>query len=253
MAISEFPTPIKDSLSQFGELALNSRSPVKLRGTNFKNSTYLYSNSASKKQWLWKRSNDSLIMREYIASFLASKLGINVPRALLAQKRTQLGLLYEWLDESIELRESTSFILSKCPPKDVIQLLLLEAWIGASDRHSGNYLIAKDNIWAIDLERSFNNEPLDSELALYFEWLKESQKMVKEKVEDFKKQIKDQRILQEDSKIKITIENLPIDTRAKIAMKNQVEKMFTCLHINYQGMTTRIENYFQKPDNSALF
>ena len=253
MAISEFPTPIKDSLSQFGDVALNTRSPVKLRGANFQNSSFLYSDSTTKKQWLWKRSNDSLIMREYLASYLASKLGVNVPRTLLAQKGTQIGLLHEWFDESIELRESNEKILSKCPPREVIQLLLLEAWIGASDRHSGNYLIAKNKIWAIDLERSFDTDPLDSELTLYFDWLKESQIILKERINDFKKQIEDQGILQDKSEIMKTIENLTIDPRAKLALKNQVENIFSFLHANFQDLSTRVEKFFQKPDNYSLF
>jgi len=253
MAISEFPTPIKDSLSQFGDLSLNSRSPVKLRGSNFKNSSYLYSDSTTQKQWLWKRSNDTAIIREYLASYLATKLGINVPRALLAKKGTQIGLLYEWLDESVELRKIKASKLKNCPPKDVIQLLLLEAWIGASDRHSGNYLLVKNNLWAVDLERSFEEDPLDSELSLYFDWLNESQSLIKERVEEFKKQILDLKMFQEDSRIINIIESLPIDTRAKTALKNQVKEMFMCLNTNFQVMSSRIENYFQKPHKTSFF
>ncbi|MHA2155856.1 MAG: hypothetical protein ACXABU_11000 [Candidatus Hodarchaeales archaeon] len=252
MAISEFPTPIKDSLSQFGDVALNSRSPVNLRGSNFKKPSYIYSDSTKQKQWLWKRSNDTSIIREYIASYLAVKLGINVPRALLAKKGTQIGLLYEWLDESVELREIKTSQLKKCPSKDVVQLLLLEAWIGASDRHSGNYLMVKNNLWAIDLERSFDTDPLDSELSLYFDWLKESQSMIKEKVEEFKKQIEDQNILQDDFRIIEMIENLPIDSRAKVALKIQVKKMFTCLNSNFQVMSSRIDNYFLNSNNISF-
>jgi hypothetical protein len=253
MTISEFPTPIKDSLSQFGDFTLISRSPIKLRGSNFQDSSFLYCDSQSNKKWLWKRSNNLQVIREYLASYLAARLGINVPTTFLAQKGTQIGLLYEWLDESVELRESSDILLNKCPPKDIIQLLLLEAWIGASDRHSGNYLISKDNIWAIDLERSFDTEPLDSELSLYFEWLNESQVKVKEKIEEFKKLIQELKILQEDSSIKNMIEFLPVDERAKLALKNQVEKMFNNLRENFMQLSVRIDHYFQKSQIQPLF
>ncbi len=253
MATSEFPTLINDSLSHFGDVALTTRSPIKLRGANFKNTSYLYSNETTDKQWLWKRSTDTQVMREYIASHIASKLNVNVPRAHLAQKGTQLGLLYEWLDESVELRDSSTLLLKKCPSRDVLRLLLLEALIGASDRHSGNYLIVEDKIWAIDLERSFGTEPLDSELLLYFEWLSNSQKIVKEEIDEFKKDINELNVLHENSKIFNTIDNLQIDNRAKFALKIQVENMFESLNENYQCLMDRIQSYIQKSNNRPLF
>ncbi len=253
MAISEFPNAIENSLSSHSGLALNNRSPVKLRGSNFKNTTYIYSNSTTDKKWLWKSVNTTSMIKEFLASYLASKLGVNVPRSILAQKGTQIGLLCEWLDESVELKDTTSSVLRKFPPKDVINLLLLEAWIGGSDRHSGNYLCVNDNLWAIDFERSFNTEPLDSELLLHFEWMQESKNQIKEELDLFKKLIMQKNVLQDESKVLNLIDNLPIDSRAKEALKIQVSIIFTSLHTNFEDLGTRIEKYFQGPVVSPLF
>lgn len=193
------------------------------------------------------------MIKEFLASYLASKLGVNVPRSILAQKGTQIGLLCEWLDESVELKDTTSSVLRKFPPKDVINLLLLEAWIGGSDRHSGNYLCVNDNLWAIDFERSFNTEPLDSELFFHFEWMQESKNQIKEELDLFKKLIMQKNVLQDESKVLNLIDNLPIDSRAKEALKIQVSIIFTSLHTNFEDLSTRIEKYFQGPVVSPLF
>ncbi|PWI48096.1 hypothetical protein CEE45_08710 [Candidatus Heimdallarchaeota archaeon B3_Heim] len=253
MAISEFPNAIENSLWSHSEFALNNRSPVKLRGSNFKNTAYIYSNSITDEKWLWKNVNTTSMIKEFLASYLASKLGVNVPRSMLAKKGTQIGLLCEWLDESVELKDTASSVLRKFPPKDVINLLLLEAWIGGSDRHSGNYLCANDNLWAIDFERSFKTEPLDSELLLHFEWMQKSKNQIKEELDLFKKLIMQKNVLQDESKVLNLIDDRPIDSRAKAALKIQVSIIFTSLQTNFEDLDARIEKYFQGPVVSLLF
>jgi hypothetical protein len=253
MVVSDFPEIIQNSPSSSnGKLALNDYSIMKLRGSNFKKDAFLYTDSTTDTHWLWKVSNKNCMLKEYVISVIASRLNIQVPRAYFAKKGSTVGLLHEWIEDSSELKDTPSQTLLECQKHTIIRLLLLESWINASDRHGGNYLYSKGKIFAIDFEQTFTENSFDSELSLYFEWLKESETIILQELMKFQQDIISNNVIQECSKITQMIDTLPIDKRAQIAMKHQLSEICSSLHPNLDKLAERIHRYFHEPRVSYL-
>lgn len=254
MAISDFPEIIEDSPSPFdGEVAIDDYSTVKLRGSNFQQDAYLFTNSSTEEQWLWKTSNLNTLLKEYLVSAIARKLEIHVPRTYFARKGSTLGLLHEWIDQSSELRDTPPKILKDCKKNDIIRLLLLESWVGASDRHGGNYLFSKGVLFGIDFEQSFSQEKFESELSLYFEWLKDSEDIILQEVSRFRQQIIDKEIINECLGIIRIIDQFPTHHRTKDAMVKQFSNICSSLNTNLDKLHERIHKYFHESSVSCLW
>ena len=67
------------------EVELQSSISKKIRGSNFEEQATIFIDK-DQSFWLWKKLRLSSLVREYIASYLASQLGIRVPRSIVARK-----------------------------------------------------------------------------------------------------------------------------------------------------------------------
>ena len=254
MAISDFPEIIVNSLSSPDlELALNDFSTVQLRGSNFQQNALVFTNSLTNERWLWKTNDLNTIIKEYVISQIAQELGISVPKTYIARKGATIGLLHEWINDSTELKDTQSNLLDTCGKKNIIHLLLLEVLIGASDRHGGNYLFSKGKIYGIDFEKSFSEEYIDSELSLYFEWLKDSKETILQEIDNFKQKIINQEIIRKSTDLIQALDNFPIDERAKIAIETQIVNICSFLHTNLDKLPQKIHTYFLEPSAKYLW
>ena len=247
MTTSDFPQIIKKSLTPFfREVVITESSPVTLRGINFKSKAYLFKDEESENQWLWKTSKRNHLLREYLTSYLALKLNINVPTAILALKDYKLGLLSEWLDNSYELKDIQNLGDQKFSRFELLRLILFELWIGASDRHAGNYLIADDKLWGIDFEDSYNSNLPDTELLLYFESVRTAKEELLDEIPNFKKAIQEHDLFNSHKEIKEIIIQLDIDTRAKSALEAQLTQIYIFLEESFEKLPELVESYFSE-------
>ena len=248
MSLSEFPEVIESSLSQSNaDIFLTDYTTIQVRGSNFKNNTALLFADNLSDHWLWKSTNTSVLVKEFLASYIASQLEVPVPRVLIAKKGTRIGLLHEWLgSEAIELKDLSTKDLNRFPLEEIIDLLLLEALLGAIDRHGGNYLYSQSKLWGIDFENSFNKSELDSELFLYFNNLKDSKTLINQQLKSFTDLIKAKNILNNIDPILKMIDKLPLDPRSIINMKSQVKDIYNALQANLLILDELLLNYFQR-------
>jgi hypothetical protein len=248
MSISEFPEVIESSLSQSNaDIFFTDCTTVQVRGSNFKNSNALLFADNLQDSWLWKSTNNTVLIKEFIVSYIATHLGLPVPRVLIAKKGTKIGLLHEWLGiEAIELKHISPKNLNRFSKKGIIDLLILEAFIGAIDRHGGNYLYSQNKLWGIDFENCFSKDELDSELQLYFNDLKDSSVSINSQIKAFTDLIKAKNILTNKDSIFLIIDKLPLDPHAIVNMKNQVNAIFDTLQANLLILDELIIKYFQR-------
>ena len=246
MSISEFPEVIENSLSQTADIILTNYTTIQIRGSNFKNSAAVVFADRSHNNWLWKSTNPSVLIKEFLASYIASQLEVPVPRVLIAKQGKKIGLLHQWLGEAVELKDLNRKNLKQFPVDDIIDLLLFEAFLGAIDRHGGNYLYSQRRLWGIDFENSFTSDKLDSELNLYFDNLKETEVLINHKIKSFTDLIKAKNILNDKTLIFEIIDRLPLDSRAINSMKSQVEDIFNTLQANLLILEEQILAYFQR-------
>jgi hypothetical protein len=247
MNLSEFPEVIESSFSHAADIFLTDYTTIQVRGSNFKNNEALIFADNLSDQWLWKSTNPTVLVKEFLASYIASQLKIPVPRVLIAKKGTRIGLLHEWLgSEAIELKDLSNKDLNRFPSEEIIDLLLLEALLGAIDRHGGNYLYSQSKLWGIDFENSFNKSELDSELLLYFNNLNDSKVLISQQLKTFTDLIKAKNILNNIDPILKVIDKLPLDPRAIINMKSQVKDIYNALQANLLILDELLLNYFQR-------
>jgi hypothetical protein len=206
----------------------------------------LFKDEETKNQWLWKTPKRNHLLREYLTSYLALKLNINVPKAILASKDFKLGLLTEWLDNSRELKDTQNLGDQKFSRFELIRLILFELWIGASDRHAGNYLIADDKLWGIDFEDSFNTNHTDTELLLYFESLRTAKEELLDEIPDFKRIIQEKDLFSSYNEIKDIINQLDIDKRAIRALEAQLTQIYIFLEESFEKLPELVESYFSE-------
>ncbi len=247
MSISEFPNVIESSLSHSNvDIILTDYTTIQIRGSNFKNNDGFIFADNLHDSWLWKSTKPSNFVKEFLASYIASQLEVSVPRVLIAKKGTKIGLLHEWLgSEAIELKDLSPKVLNRFPIEEVVDLLLLEALLGAIDRHGGNYLYSQNRLWGIDFENSFTTNELDSELCLYFNNLKESKTLISKQLKAFTNLINAKNVLNNIDPISVMIDKLPLDHRAIKNMKSQVKDIYNTLQANFLILDELILTYFQ--------
>lgn len=230
------------------DITIQSALSTKIRGSNFqkKPATIFVDNEQG--HWLWKDLTLSALTREYLVSFLASQLGLLVPRSLIVKKNHSLGLIQEWISNGKELHSSSKYQMNNNNKNKILDLIIFEVWIGALDRHGGNYLTHDGEVWAVDFEDSFAIKTRGSELCLYFPWIKESQDELRNAIKNFKANIISKRLLNEDilfEQFSSLLKALK-DPRAKIALRNQLSKMDDLLQENFLHLEALVNTYLHQ-------
>ena len=215
-------------------LIVDSTATTSIRGTNYNNKTFVFTDSENSK-WLWKKLSPKNLLTEYIISILANFLEIPVPISILSRMGHSFGLLQFLIEGGVELQKSNLSVNSKLK-----ELVVFEAWIGAVDRHGANYLISQDQIWAIDYENSFSNKTMGSELFLYYPWLEKSD--FESELRKFKSKINSQKFIYLKNEI-LKEFPLPLDSRAKIALLKFLEEIFTFLLKNSKDLAILVDEY----------
>lgn len=234
------------------EVVLRSCFSEKIRGSNFKDYTLIFVDS-NRGCWLWKELPLLSLISEYIVSILAKKLGINVPRSLIAKKGHSIGILQEWM-ESVENLVSFSDNRTISIKKDeIIDLFIFEAWIGALDRHGGNYITSSEGkLWGIDFEKCFSNDPQGSELCLYYpQILSDSKEDLKRSIEKLVIQIHEKRVLESHQFLNLV--NFPKDPRAKEALQRYLSHILELLKDNLTQLEGTVNTYLEKSSSVPEF
>ena len=224
-------------------IVLQSSFLKEIRGSNFKDQALFFIDS-EQRQWLWKKLPLIPLIREFLASTLAAELGIPVPRTIIAKKGHSIGLIQEWVDSAKDLASFSDDqpILTKT---ELLDLFVFEAWIGALDRHGGNYIASTEGkIWAIDFEDSFYETVQGSELCLYYPWIKDSKQDLKEAIEKLVLKITEKQLL-EKSKVFLNLTNILQDPRAKEALAHQVLQIVELLKKNFDQIDKTVEDFLE--------
>lgn len=238
--------PIQNSES---DVIIQSSFSKKIRGSNFKDQATIFIDT-KQREWLWKKLPPFSLIQEYIVSSLAFDLGIHVPRSILARRGHSIGLIQEWID----CKDLPSFCddhqTLNNNKTELLDLFVFEAWIGALDRHGGNYLTSREGkLWAIDFEQSFSKTNFGSELCLYFPWIKDSKNELEKSIKKVIIQTNERQLLERNF---LNIVNFPQDPRAREALKHQLTKIFELLKNNLAQLDkivdTYLENSFSKPE-----
>ncbi len=215
-----------------------------IRGSNFKEQALFFVDNNQRK-WLWKKLPLHSLVREYIVSFLAMELGIRVPQSLIARKGHSIGIVQEWID-SEDLTSFSDIQLILINNTDLFDLFVFEAWIGALDRHGGNYLTSHEGkLWGIDFENCFSEITNGSELCLYFPWIKDSKKELKTSIEKLHNQITEKRLLEIQDNFQ-NIVNVLQDPRAREALENQLIEIIKLLKHNFTQLDKTVDIYLEK-------
>lgn len=215
-----------------------------IRGTNFKEGHSVIFTDKNKKLFLWKKTQYSSLIHEIIASFLAKELGISVPNSMIGKKGHSLGLIQQWINNAVELScysSSEPYLKNK---DDILNLIIFLAWIGANDRHGGNFLYSEGEIYAIDFEESFSTDINGTELCLYFPWINSSTS-IHELIIRIKKKIEERNLIQKLERLNDTI-NLKEEYRAKDALQKQISKICVLLRQNFYHLERIVANYVEK-------
>ncbi|UCG01140.1 MAG: hypothetical protein JSW11_16170 [Candidatus Heimdallarchaeota archaeon] len=233
------------------DIVLQSSFSKEIRGSNFKNQALFFVDS-KQRIWLWKKIPIFALIREYLASILASELGILVPKSIIAKKGQSIGLIQEWVHSAKDLA-SFSEDHPTLTRTELLDLFVFEAWIGALDRHGGNYLASTEGkIWAIDFEDSFYESVQGSELCLYYPWIKESKKGLEIAVQKLVEQITEKQLL-EKSKSFLELTNILQDSRAKEALTQQVLQIVELLKKNFAQLEKTVELFLESSSSLPEF
>lgn len=219
---------------------------MQIRGSNFQEqATILIDNT--NRQWLWKNLQFPSLIREYVVSFLASELGIYIPRSIVARRGQSIGLVQEWIHDAKDLSSSQKEQLIPINRAGIFDLLVFEAWIGAFDRHGGNYLTSfSGELWGIDFEESFSSNCSGSELPLYFPWISQNPSQIQESIWRLKMKIDAKQLLNVDENLFNTLSILLNDPRGKVVLFNQLIQMFKLLRSNFSQLTEVVGSFLQK-------
>ncbi len=225
------------------DLIFQSSFSKEIRGSNFKDQA-LFLIDSKHRRWLWKKLPLVPLIREYLAATLAAELGIHVPRSIIAKKGHSIGLIQEWVDSAKDLA-SLSNDQPTLTTTELLDLFVFEAWIGALDRHGGNYLASSEGkLWAIDFEDSFYESVQGSELCIYYPWIKDSKTELKKAVEKLINQITEKQLL-EKSKTFLNLGNILQDARAKEALTHQVLLIVELLEKNFDQLEKTVELFLE--------
>ncbi len=215
-----------------------------IRGTHFKEGHSVIFTDKNKNLWLWKKTQYSSLIHEIIASFLAKELDISVPNSMIGKKGHSLGLIQQWINNAVELSYYSSSEPNVKNKDDILNLIIFLAWIGANDRHGGNFLFSDGKIYAIDFEESFSANSKGTELCLYFPWINSSERF-QELIMRIKKKIDQRNLIQKVESLNNII-TLKEDYRAKDALQKQISKICVLLKHNFYHLERIVENYIEK-------
>ncbi|MFX0013957.1 MAG: hypothetical protein ACFFB2_18365 [Promethearchaeota archaeon] len=223
-----------------------------IRGSNFQDQSQFFIDNDDR-IWLWKKLTLNKLIREYIVSTLASELGIRIPQSIISRRGYSLGLLQEWVERAEELAVSLGSTSTSIKETDILDLFVFEAWIGALDRHGGNYLTSnKGELWGIDFENCFSRDITGSELCLYYPWIKDSKQGLEQAIKKLTGLITEKRLL-ENYKSILNIVNILADPRAKKAFKYQLALIFTLLKDNLAELAETVDTYLDNSLSSPGF
>jgi hypothetical protein len=220
-----------------------------IRGSNFKDGQATIFSDKNECLWFWKDTRFSTLIHEIIISFLAKELNICVPKSMIGKKGHSLGLIQEWINNAVELSYYKSSQPNVKNKDNILDLIIFMAWIGANDRHGGNYLFSDGKIYAIDFEDSFSTEIHGTELCLYFPWINSSTRIQKS-ITRIRDCIKERNLIQKVESLNDII-NLKEDNRAKEALKRQIFKICMLLRHNYYHLERIVENYIENSASST--
>lgn len=233
------------------EVVLQSSYSKKIRGSNFKDQATFFIDS-NHSSWLWKDLPLHSMVREYIVSFLAFELGIRVPRSIIAKRGHSIGLIQEWID----CEDLTSFsnnqraLINKT---ELFDLFVFEAWIGALDRHGGNYLTScEGELWAIDYEKSFADSIEGSELCLYYPWIKDSKNELEISIEKLIIQINEKQLFEINDNF-LNLANFPENRRAREALSQHLVQIFELLKNNLAHLYEIVDTYLKNSSSQPEF
>ncbi|MHA2244966.1 MAG: hypothetical protein ACXADY_08360 [Candidatus Hodarchaeales archaeon] len=230
------------------KVVIQSSYSKKIRGSNFKDQATFFIDS-NHSSWLWKDLPLLSMVREYIVSFLAFELGIRVPRSIIAKRGHSIGLIQEWID-SEDLTSFSNNQQALINKTELFDLFVFEAWIGALDRHGGNYLTScEGQVWAIDYEKSFSDNIQGSELCLYYPWIKDSENELKKSI---KKLIDKISLLEITNKL-FNLANFPKDQRAREALSRYLAQIFELLKNNLTHLYEIVDAYLEKSFSQPEF
>ncbi|MFX0123861.1 MAG: hypothetical protein ACFFAE_09505 [Candidatus Hodarchaeota archaeon] len=233
------------------DIVFQSSFSKEIKGSNFKDQALFFIDS-EQRHWLWKKLPLIPLIREYLASILASELGIRVPRSILAKKGHSIGLIQEWVDSAKDLASFSKGqpILTKT---ELLDLFVFEAWIGALDRHGGNYLASTEGkLWAIDFEDSFYETVQGSELCLYYPWIKDSKEELKKAAKKLVLKISEKQVLEKNKKF-FDLVNILQDLRAKEALTHQIRQIIELLEKNFAQIDKTVEYFLERSSSLPPF
>ncbi|MFX0150092.1 MAG: hypothetical protein ACFFAJ_04885 [Candidatus Hodarchaeota archaeon] len=238
----------KLSLISDSDLIIQSSLSMQIRGSNFQKEPATIFIDKSQGHWLWKDQAITSLTREFVVSFLASQLDISIPRSIIAKKGRSLGLIQEWISNGKELQSFSNSQMNCNNKGRILELIIFETWIGALDRHGGNYLISEGEVWAIDFEESFGLETNGSELYLYFPWIKEANEELVDIIKDFKSKIRNRRLLKKETLFEqfSTLLKILKDPRAKVALHNQLNHIYDLLNENYLHLEKLVSSHLHQ-------
>lgn len=223
----------------------------KIRGHNFTREASILID-INQQAWLWKQLPIPGMVREYVTSVLAMELGVSIPKSIIAKRNSSIGLIQEWLDDVLELHQSNDIQITD--KNRIVDLFLFEAWIGAFDRHGGNYLTNnKGELWAIDFEDSYTSPVHGSELCLYFPWMKNSPELIHHGIVKLRQFILEKQLLKEITFFSrfSKLFDISKDPRGKVAIKTQLLEIYELLTQNFLDLDRIVENYLVNSSSYA--
>jgi len=216
---------------------------IKVRGSNFKNFSTLFTDETNN-YWLLKKLNFRALLNEYIVSILAQELNIPVPRSIIIKNDYSFALMQEFVENNDELMANLHF---KAKEEDIIQLMIFESWIAAVDRHAGNYLIADNKLWAIDFKECFSESVDGTELPIFLPWMQDV--LLNKSVALFKSKITQARILEIKEEV-LNLSELLTDTRAQENIVRTIIEIFELLIDNFSKLEYKANQYLNSRNNS---
>ncbi|MHA2224874.1 MAG: hypothetical protein ACXAC8_06705 [Candidatus Hodarchaeales archaeon] len=232
------------------KIGIQSSISKKIRGSNFSKDAVIFVDNTKNIYWLWKKLGLNFLLREYIVSVLADELGIRVPKSVIARNGGSIGLLQEWIPKSIDLYSFSFSQPAMINKSEIIDLMVFQALVGAADQHGGNFLYKDGTVWGIDFENCFQKENHRNELCLYFPWIRSSTIEIKDSVIKLKTEIVNKQLIERVTSIAETIK-IPLDPRARVAVKNQLKQIKSFLEENleqFENVTkTYLQNCFSQP------
>ncbi|NHJ02701.1 MAG: hypothetical protein EAX86_11230 [Candidatus Heimdallarchaeota archaeon] len=235
---------LSPNLEETSRFELQSIFNKSIRGSNFKSQANLFKDTDNQ-IYIWKKLRFNSLVNEYVVSYLANAFGIKVPRSYIGFTGHSFGLIQEWIADATEL---SHFDLSepKIRETDLYKLIVFLAWIGAKDRHGGNYLIkAEGDFYAIDFEECFTSSTNGSEICLYFPSILQYREKLIRAIQKLEREITITKLEQIKQNLTQLI-HLPDDERAQRALRQRIGQIFELLFNNLRNLDIVVDEFMVK-------